>query len=99
MSKKSQPHDEAMLEMFERDPRTFISYVWETLHEQDRRIAALEVKIAMLETRPPSVPVTARNRFEYPTYPPSGHNFNPWMNQKWSSGATPEMFGMKEKKP
>lgn len=27
----------------------------------------------------------------------SGHNFNPWMNQKWSSGATPQMFGMKEK--
>ena len=110
---KIRPHDEAMLEMFQRDPRTFVSYVWESLHEQDKRIDSLEKQCAVLKefvhqqwhpsANPPAVPVTARDSFDPPQYHDHMGNVfipsNPWMNQKWSSGATPEMFGMKEKKP
>ena len=48
-AKKSRPHDEAMIEMFQRDPNAFISYVWETLHEQDRQIDGLEKQVAVLK--------------------------------------------------
>ena len=101
---KSRSHEEATIRAFHDDPDFFIRYVRDVLQDLEPRLDRLEAQqatlmeiVKTLTARPPAVPLTARDRFEYPTYPPSGQNFNPWTNQKWSSGATPQMFGMKEK--
>lgn len=108
---KKRSHEEAMFEMFQRDPNAFISYVWETLHEQDKRIDGLEKQIVVLQEiihkqqNSPLIP-QYRDRWGY-WLPPGvvpdervtcGYTINPWINQKWSGGATPQMFGMKEPK-